>query len=75
MRAAENQDVVVDGVTSVLVVAGSPRELSDRIAELLVDPARRRRMGGAGRRRVEQEFSEARMVSETANVYREVAGG
>lgn len=74
-RVSGNQDVVVDGVTGVLVPAGSPRDLSDSIAGLLLDPSRRHSMGEAGRRRVEEEFSEARMLAETAAVYRQVARG
>ncbi len=40
---------------------------------LLRDPALRARMGRAGRERVEQRFSRARMVEEIAALYREAA--
>ena len=74
-RVPGNADTVTDGVTGLLSEPGSPRDLSEKIASLLEDPARRRAMGEAGRRRVEESFSIDRMVAETAEVYRWVVAG
>jgi glycosyltransferase involved in cell wall biosynthesis len=47
---------VNDGVTGLLFAPGDPVDLSRKIARLLDDPALRRRMGLAGRKRFEEEF-------------------
>ena len=48
---------VIDGVTGLLAEPGDPADLARQIAKLLDDPALRRQMGVAGRRRFEQEFT------------------
>lgn len=50
-----NSDIVEDGVTGFL--ANTPAEWRQAIARLLRDPEMRRRMGRAGRRRVEERYS------------------
>lgn len=50
-----NSDIVEDGVTGFL--ASTPAEWRHAIARLLRDPELRRRMGRAGRRRVEERYS------------------
>lgn len=47
---------VLDGVTGVLVEPGSPGALAAAIRALIDAPQRRRALGSAGRRRVEDEF-------------------
>ena len=50
-------EAVEDGDTGVVVRRpGDPRAVADALASLLDDPARRRRMGEAGRARAEQRF-------------------
>lgn len=73
-RVPGNVDTVADEVTGLLTDPGSPRDLSDKVVSLLEDPSRRRAMGEAGRRRVEEEFSMQRMLAQTADVYRSMAG-
>jgi len=68
-----HRDVVVHGETGLLVPPDDPPALADAIAALLADPARRRRMGEAGRRRVAEAFTIPSMVSSTAEVYRRAA--
>jgi hypothetical protein len=51
------RETVVDGVTGVLFKTYSPEALADAILRLADDPARMRRMGQAGRRRVEELFT------------------
>jgi glycosyltransferase involved in cell wall biosynthesis len=47
---------VTDGVTGLLCEPGDPVDLARQIARLLDDPALRRRMGPAGRKRFEEDF-------------------
>ena len=63
-----NPEVVVDRETGLLVRANA-RMLADAIANLAIDETRRRQMGDAGRRRVEQHFTIGRMVEDYAKLY------
>ncbi len=66
------EEVVVDGVTGSLVPAGDPDALADAVSNLLADPVRAAELGRAGRRRLKEEYSVARMVERTAAVYDEL---
>ena len=48
---------VNDGVTGLLCEAGNPDDLAEKISRLLDDAPLRRKMGLAGRRRFEEEFT------------------
>lgn len=52
-----NAEAVVDGETGLVVPAHDPARLGAALATLAADPARRRAMGAAGRRRVAEHFS------------------
>lgn len=65
-------DQVEDGVTGWLVPPGDPERLADKLAGLLRDESLRRRMGEAGRARLEERFSVAQMVDRIERVYRSV---
>ena len=65
-----NPELVRDGVTGTLVPARDPDRLGGAIERLLRDPALRRRMGEAGRARVEREHSLERMVADYDALYR-----
>jgi len=65
-------EAVVDGVTGVLVPPEDPIALGRALEGLLSDPARRRRMGEAGRERVTAEFSLDQMIARITQVYREL---
>jgi glycosyltransferase involved in cell wall biosynthesis len=67
-----SREAVLDGETGFLVSPGDAAALAERIAMLLDDPAETRRMGKAGRLRVEQEFSLTRMTERFAALYAEV---
>ncbi len=68
-----HRDVVRHGETGLLVPPGDARALAAAIGALIDDPARRRGMGQAGRRRVLREFSIQPMVAKTAEIYRAAA--
>jgi starch synthase len=76
-------EVVVDGDTGYLVpfaadaTTGFPsepeqfsRDLATRISDLLDNPAKAKRMGEAGRRRVEEKFSWTAIAAQTIELYR-----
>jgi L-malate glycosyltransferase len=56
-------EVVVDGVTGILVPPRSPNAVAVAIDELLHSPDRRHQMANAGRKRVETRFTFERMAS------------
>lgn len=64
--------VVQDGVTGLVVPPRDPQALTVALRFLLEDPALRKRMGEAGRARVEAEFTQERMVARVEAVYRDV---
>lgn len=72
-RVTGHVDVVVDGVTGFLSRPEDPGELAGGVVRLLEDPELRRRMGWAGRERVETHFSLEPMVAHLARLYRQAA--
>lgn len=62
-------EVVLDGVTGLLVPPRDPVALTEAIVRLLHAPGLRRQMGQAGRERVAQHFSMEQMVERTQNLY------
>jgi glycosyltransferase involved in cell wall biosynthesis len=57
------------------VAPGNPAELADALIALLRDEGRRCRLGEAGRRRVEAEFSAERMAERAVTFYSQAIGG
>jgi len=70
-----NPEVVVDGETGLLVPSRDPQKMADAIMRILSDPSLARRMGEAGRKRVEEKFSLEKMVNEYEKVYRNILKG
>ena len=81
----DGRDSVVDGDTGYLVpfaadeTTGFPsepeqfsRDLATRISELLDDPEKAKRMGEAGRKRVEERFSWTAIAAQTIDLYRDL---
>lgn len=68
-RVGGNPEVVVDGSTGVLVPSRSPEELARALLEVHRSPLEARRMGRAGRDRVERYFDVKRMVADYEALY------
>jgi glycosyltransferase involved in cell wall biosynthesis len=62
-------EVVLDGVTGLLVPPGNPDALAGAMATLLRDCDLRHTMGRAGRERVAEHFTVERMVRQTQTLY------
>ena len=70
-RVSAIPEIVADAETGILVEPGDVSGIARALAQLLDDAGLRRAFGHAGRRRVEEEFSVARMTLATAQVYEE----
>lgn len=68
-RVSAIPEVVVDGVTGLLVEPREPALLAESIAGLLANPGQLSRMGYAGMERLRNAFSVERMLDETLAVY------
>jgi hypothetical protein len=62
-------EAVVHGCTGLLVPAENPSALAAAIDSLAHDPARRRSLGAAARRRIQAEFLVERYVSAFDDLY------
>ena len=65
-------EIVMDGVTGILVPPGKPDALRQAIHRLLNDRGLARSMGAAGRRRAEEKFSIARMLDEVEGLFERI---
>lgn len=63
-------ELVEDGFTGILVPPKSSVPLSQALARLFEDERLRRRLGEAGRKRVEMEFTLSKKLDRTENLYR-----
>jgi glycosyltransferase involved in cell wall biosynthesis len=69
-----NSETVVDGVTGYLVECHDVRNLARRLEELVDSRDLRVRLGEAGRRRFEEEYSVATFIERMGAVVRDVMG-
>jgi len=65
-------EVLIDGETGLLVPPGEPEALAAAVVRVLGDGDLARRLGDAGRRHVEREFTIDAMVEGNLAVYREL---
>lgn len=64
------REVVKDGINGFLVPVKDPEKLAQAIEKLIKDPELRNNMGRQGRRIVEEEFSQERIIALTLDLYR-----
>jgi glycosyltransferase involved in cell wall biosynthesis len=64
-------EIIDDGETGFLVPERDSDALADRLAQLLRDPELRRRLGAAGRRKMEREYDNASRVEALETLYDE----
>lgn len=62
-------ELVVDGYSGFLIERGHVEELAEKVLTLIEDPARRRAMGSAGRKRVDEKFDLKRNVAQLLAAY------
>ena len=65
-------EVVADGETGWLVAPGDAHALAGAIKRLMADPAERKRMGDAGRRRMQERFTWRETARKTVALYEEI---
>ena len=65
-------ELVVDGTSGIVVPPKDARALADAFAGLYRDPARRRAMGAAARRRIGEDFRNETTIEETIRLYEEL---
>jgi glycosyltransferase involved in cell wall biosynthesis len=69
------REIVIDRETGLLASPRDPQGLVGPICRLLKDADLRRKMGRAGRKRVEETFNAERMVEGTIKLYAGLSGG
>lgn len=67
-----NPELVQDGQNGILVDKENVEQLRDALASLVANPSQRAAMGGQGRKRIEQEFTMARMVQKYEGIYAQI---
>jgi len=70
--AGGNSELVVDGETGILTPRGNWQEFSKNLVCILKNPAKSKKMGEAGRRRVCEKFSFGNMIDSYVNIYHSV---
>ncbi len=65
-------ELIVDGITGVLVPMGDSAAMAQAICSLLTDPVRCKSMGEAGRKRAAEKFTAETTTREVENVYNEL---
>ena len=71
-RGGALPETVLEGETGLLAAPESVEQVGRALAALLSDPAARRRMGAAGRRRAEERYTHERRGAATLAFYEKV---
>ena len=71
-RIAGNEELVVDGVTGVLVNAEDVDSLRDALLRLVIQPEQRQQMGLASRKRVEEEYTWERVAHQYSSILEKI---
>jgi glycosyltransferase involved in cell wall biosynthesis len=72
-RTGGTAELILDGETGLIFPPGDAAALAANVVALLHDPDRRRRMGEAGRARMEREFTEEKHVAGMLDLYARAA--
>ena len=68
-------EAIADAETGFIVSARDRAALVEKLALLIADPARRARMGAAGRRRIEGRLDPAANTPQQLAIWRKLAAG
>ena len=68
-RVGGNPEAIIDGITGWLVPPHNPKELANKIVDLLNDPQKARRWGELGKIRLKENFLVEKMVDEHLKLY------
>ncbi|MBI3949806.1 MAG: glycosyltransferase family 4 protein [Acidobacteria bacterium] len=68
-------EIVQHGINGFLTTPGDADQLAEAIFQLLNDESARRRLGAAGRQRVEQHFSLMQQVGQIETIYESLSSG
>ena len=71
-RCGGAEELVVDGETGLLVPVGDPARLGEAITSVISDPEVMKKMGDAGRRRVESRFSGKACAEQFEKLYQDL---
>jgi L-malate glycosyltransferase len=74
-RVGGNPEAVTEGETGLLVPAGDPASMAQALGRLVNDPALRRRMGDAARRRVIDQFPLRGVIEKIQDLIQRVVDG
>ncbi len=74
-RVGGNPELVLDGITGMLVEKADAEQLADAMETYIASPDLCKEAGAAARERAEKKFSLNRMVEQYLNVYDRVRGG
>lgn len=71
-RVGGLQEVVVDGVTGILVPPGDPGKLAESVTRMLQNPDMCQKMGNLGYKRLITSFSTGQVVPKIENIYESI---
>jgi glycosyltransferase involved in cell wall biosynthesis len=72
VRGDAMEEIILDGITGLVVPPDDPQALEEAIVRLLSEPSIRCTMGQAGRRRVEQNFLWARVIDRLEPIIQQI---